>query len=94
MTLTQQIRSALTSTAPVWQRLNAIRKLVGLPAAKRGRRLGSGRITPDQRASNAKARYDRLVAEGRCVVCAGPNDTGNRRCACCNSKRTPKKKGA
>ena len=93
MTLTQQIRNAIDAPVPVWQRLNAIRKLVGLPPAKRGRRPGTGR-TKAQAAAMNKARYDRLIAEGRCVVCAGPNDTGNRRCTGCNSKRTPNTKGA
>jgi len=41
MTLTQQIRNAIDAPVPVWQRLNAIRALVGLPPAKRGRRPGA-----------------------------------------------------
>lgn len=90
MTLTQQIRNAIDATGtPVWQRLNAIRALVGLPPAKRGRRPGGARPKAARYAAN-KARYDRLVAEGCCVVCGkNPTEPGQRRCTCCKAKRKP-----
>ena len=89
MTLTQQIRNAIDAPAPVWQRLNAIRALVGLPPAKRGRRPGAASPKEARYAAN-KERYDRLVAAGLCVICGkNPTEPGQRRCACCKAKRKP-----
>lgn len=91
MTLTQQIRNVIDAPAPVWQRLNAIRALVGLPPARRGRRPGGARPKAARYAAN-KERYDRLVAAGLCVICG--KNPGNRRCDSCKAKRKPKTTGA
>ena len=90
MTLTQQIRNAIDAPAPVWQRLNAIRALVGLPPAKRGRpAIPAEQLRRDQALRN-KTRYDRLVAAGLCVVCGkAPTENSQRRCSCCKAKRKP-----
>ena len=95
MTLTQQIRNAIDNTAPVWHRLNAVRVLVGLPPAKRGRPAMPAAQTKEAQALRNKERYDRLVASGRCVVCAkNPTEPGQRRCDGCKAKRKPKTTGA
>ncbi len=70
------------------ERVRRLRVIFDVPAPSRGRKKIAKEILKARMSASNKLRYDRLKAEGRCVVCAGPNAQAPKaRCENCLTRR-------